>query len=107
VHWLAGREWSVPKAYPKQFRRDIVAVARRGEITLSKVAQHFGISESCLHRWMKDADVEEGVRDGMTAAERNELREPRKRIKILKQQNCTLLRAPIEYETIFNVETVA
>ena len=47
----------------------------------------FGISESCLHRWMKDADVEEGVRDGMTAAERNELRESRKRIKVLEQEN--------------------
>ncbi len=83
----------MPKAYPDQFRRDVVAVARRREIPLSKVAQDFGISESCLHRWMKDADVEEGVRDGMTAAERNELRESRKRIKVLEQENYILRRA--------------
>ncbi len=83
----------MPKAYPDQFRRDVVAVARRREIPLSKVARDFGISESCLHRWMKDADVEEGVRDGMTAAERNELRESRKRIKVLEQENYILRRA--------------
>ena len=44
----------MPKAYPEQFRRDVVAVARRREIPMSKIAQDFGISESCLHRWLKD-----------------------------------------------------
>ncbi len=83
----------MPKAYPDQFRRDVVAVARRQEILLSKVAHDFGISESCLHRWMKDADVEEGVCDGMTAAERTELRESRKLIKVLEQENYILRRA--------------
>ena len=56
----------MPNAFPDQFRRDVVAVARRRKIPLSKVAQDCGISESRLRRWMKDADVEEGVRDGMT-----------------------------------------
>ena len=82
----------MPKAYPDQFRRDVVAVARRREIPLSKVAQDFGISESCLHRWMKVSDVEEGVRDGVTAAERTELRELRKRTKKLEQENYILRR---------------
>ena len=58
-----------------------------------QIAKDFGISESCLHRWIKDADVEEGVRDGMTAAERTELRELRKRIKALEQENYILRRA--------------
>ena len=65
----------VPKAFPEQFRRDVVAVARRREIPMSKIAKDFGISESCLHRWVKQADIEDGVQDGVTAAERAELRE--------------------------------
>jgi transposase len=60
---------------------------------LSQVAKDFGISESCLHRWLKSADVEEGVRAGVTAAERDELGESRKRIRTLEQEDYILRRA--------------
>jgi transposase len=43
----------MPKAFPLEFRRDVVAVARKGEAPLSQIAKDFGISESCLHRWLK------------------------------------------------------
>ena len=40
----------LPKAFPIEFRRDVVAVARKGEAPLSQVAKDFGLSESCLRR---------------------------------------------------------
>ncbi len=83
----------MPKAFPEQFRRDVVAMARRREHSMAKIAQDFGISESCLHRWVKQADVEEGVQDGVTSGERAELRELRKRNKTLEQENYILRRA--------------
>ncbi len=46
----------MPKAFPLEFRRDVVAVARKGEAPLSQVAKDFGISESCVHRWLKLAE---------------------------------------------------
>jgi transposase len=52
-----------------------------------------GISESCLHRWLKLADIEEGTRPGVTAAESAELRELRRRNKLLEQENEVLRRA--------------
>jgi transposase-like protein len=36
------------KAYPEEFRRDVVAVARKGETSVRQVAKDFGISETCL-----------------------------------------------------------
>ena len=69
----------MPKAFPLEFRRDVVAVARKGEAPLSQIAKDFGISESCLHRWLKLADVDDGVRPGVTTQESAELRELRKR----------------------------
>ena len=59
----------VPKPFPIEFRRDVVAVARKGQAPLSQIAEDFGISEFCLHRWLKLADIEDGVRPGVTAAE--------------------------------------
>jgi transposase len=83
----------VPKAFPAEFRRDVVAVARKGQTPLSQVAADFGISESCLHRWLKLADIEDGVRPGVTASESAELRELRKRNRLLEQENEILRRA--------------
>jgi transposase len=83
----------MPKAFPLEFRRDVVAVARKGEAPLSQIAKDFGISESCLHRWLKLAGIDDGVRPGVTSSESAELRELRKRNKTLEQENEILRRA--------------
>ena len=83
----------MPKAFPLEFRRDVVAVARKGEAPLSQIAKDFGISESCLHRWLKLADVDDGLRPGVTAEESKELRELRRRNKVLETENEILRRA--------------
>jgi transposase-like protein len=58
--------FTVPKPYPKEFRDDVVNVARNREPGqhLKQIAADFGISESCLTNWMKAADVEEGSSPG-------------------------------------------
>ena len=83
----------MPKPYPKQFRDDVVAVAGKGQAPLNQIAKDFGISEGCLHNWMKKADVEDGNRPGLNDAERKELREANKRIRLLQQENEVLRRA--------------
>jgi len=83
----------MPKAFPLEFRRDVVAVARKGEAPVSQIAKDFGISESCLHRWLKLADVDDGVRPGVTSTESAELRELKKRNRTLEQENEILRRA--------------
>ena len=49
--------------------------------------------ESCLHRWLKLADVDDGLRPGITSSESAELRELRKLNKTLEQANEILRRA--------------
>ena len=83
--------------WPKPFPPSSVATSSpslaSSEAPLKQIAKDFGISEATLHNWMKRADIEEGVRDGMTSAEQKELREARKRIKLLEQENYILRRA--------------
>ena len=83
----------MPKAFPLEFRRDVVAVARKGDATLSQIALDFGISESCLHRWLKMADIDDGVRPGLTSQETAEVRELKRRNRVLEQENEILRRA--------------
>ena len=81
------------KAYPREFRDDVVAVARKSQSPLKQIAKDFGISEGSLHGWMQKADIEDGNRPGVTAADQSELREARKRIRLLEQKNEVLQRA--------------
>lgn len=81
------------KPYPKEFRDDVVAVARKGQAPLVQIAKDFGISEACLHSWLKKADIEDGNRPGLTESERVELRELKKRNRLLEQENEVLRKA--------------
>ena len=83
----------MPAPHPKEFRDDVVAVARRGDAPIAQIAKDFGISESCLRNWLTKADVEDGVKTGVTSAENTELREARKKIRLLEQENEVLRRA--------------
>ncbi len=85
----------MPKAFPEEFRRDVVAVALRKQAPMSQIAKDFGISESRLHRWVRRAEIEDGVRDGLTLAEEAEIRELKKRNRLLEQENEVLRRAAI------------
>jgi transposase len=84
----------VPTPYPKEFRRDVVAVARQGDQSRAQVARAFGISESCLARWLRIADRDDGT-DVSPAkpVDEGEVRELRKRNKQLEQEVEILRRA--------------
>jgi len=84
---------TMPRPHPKEFRDDVVAVARKSEAPIAQIAKDFGISESCLRNWLARADVEDGVRPGVTTAESVELRELKRRNRLLEQENEVLRRA--------------
>ena len=85
----------VPKPFPREFRDDVVAVAQRREpgVTIKQIAEDFGISETCLQNWLRQADVEAGRKPGLSASDSLELRELRKRNRLLEQENEILRRA--------------
>ena len=83
----------MPAAHPKEFREDVIAVARRGDAPIAQVAKDFGISESCLRNWMHQADVEDGHRPGTTKVENQEVKDLRRRNRLLEQENEVLRRA--------------
>lgn len=85
----------MPPAYPREFREDVIRVARnRGPgVRIKDIAADFGISESCLNNWLRQADRDDGLRSGPTSDDLADLREARKRIRLLEQENEVLRRA--------------
>lgn len=83
------------KPYPKEFRDDVVRVARNREpgVELSQIAKDFGVHFTTLYAWMRKADIEDGERPGVTEVQSAELREAKRRIKTLEQEVEVLRRA--------------
>lgn len=87
----------MPRPYPKEFREGAIKLARQGDRPIAQVAADVGIAESCLRRWLKQDELDHGERDdGLTSAEREELRELRKRVKRLEQEK-EILRTAAAY----------
>ena len=86
---------AVTKPYPKEFRDDVVRVARNREpgVELSQVAKDFGVHFTTLYKWMKQSDTADGAQPGTASASSAELSEARKRIRLLEQENEVLRRA--------------
>lgn len=87
--------FTMPDAYPMEFRRDVVQVARNREpgVSLEKIAADFGIHPITLSNWLKKADIDDGVKPGITSTGSAELREANKRIRLLEQERWLLKRA--------------
>jgi putative transposase len=73
----------VPKPYPREFRDDVVRVARSRDdgVTMEQIAADFGVHPLTLSKWMRQADVDDGVRSGTSTSDSAELRDARRRTK--------------------------
>ncbi len=83
----------MPAAYPEEFRRRAVDLARESDESLSVVARRIGISISGLRRWVAQAEVDEGRKSGLATEERQELSRLRKENRVLRMERDLLSRA--------------
>ncbi|OXS84355.1 MULTISPECIES: transposase [Kocuria] len=70
----------MPAPYPQEIRDDVVPVARSREdgVTIARTAKDFGVHEMTLRKWIRQADVEAGVRTGTTREDAGATREVRR-----------------------------
>lgn len=60
---------------------------------MAEIAKDLGISESCLRNWMSQADINEGVKEGLTSDERAELVRLRREVRVKDMEIEILKRA--------------
>jgi len=83
----------MPRPHPPEFRQRAVELARLREKPVSKIAEDLGIAESCLRNWMKQADIDDGRRNGLSTDERAELAQLRRDLRTAKMEIEILKRA--------------
>ena len=85
----------MPKKFPPEFKRDVVTVARRGDLTVAEVAADFDISVESVRRWMRPSDIDDGVVGGLTTSVQSELVQLRREKRRLEMENEILLRTSL------------
>ena len=83
----------MPKKFPPEFKRDVVTVARRGDLTIAEVAADFDVSVESVRRWMRQADIDDGIKNGLTTAEQSEVVQLRRDKRRLEMEVEILRRA--------------
>jgi transposase len=79
--------------YPAEFRDQIIALARAGR-SVESLAREFEPCVATIHGWVKQAEIDGGTRDdGLTSAERDELRRLRKENRRLRTERDILSKA--------------
>jgi transposase-like protein len=81
------------KRYPQEFRQRAVELARQREKPVAHLAADLGVSDATLHAWLRQADIDEGQREGLTTEERAELVRLRRANRLLEMENEILKRA--------------
>lgn len=83
-----------PPPYPREFRVEAVRLVRETGRSINQTARELGCSSEALRSWLKQADLDAGVRtDGLTTAEREELGRLRRENRVLRMEREILLKA--------------
>ena len=85
----------MPQPFPQEFRDDVVRVAQNRDpgVTRDQIAKDFGIHVGTLDKWMRQARIDDGNQPGLTRTDSDELRELRRRNRLLEQEVEVLRRA--------------
>lgn len=78
--------------YPPEFRREALELVRSGR-SIGDVAESLGVSAQTLRNWRRQDDVDVGRAEGLTSAEREELRRLRRDNRRLSQEREILKKA--------------
>lgn len=83
----------MPRAKPPEFRQRAVELARLREKPIAQIGSDLGIAESCLRRWLRQAEIDEGSREGLSSDERAELVRLRRELRVKEMEIEILKRA--------------
>ncbi len=81
------------RPYAAEFRARVVDLARSGR-TLLSLSKEFGVTDTTIRNWLRQADLDQGRRtDGLTTEEKQELARLRKEVVRLREERDILEKA--------------
>jgi len=83
------------RSFPDEYKAEVIDLCRSSARSIAAVARDLDLSETAVRRWVNQAEVDAGRRDGLSTAEREELARLRKEVRILREERDILRRATV------------
>lgn len=80
-------------AYPPEFKAEAVRLVESSERSLAALAKDLGVADQTLRNWVRQAEIDDGLRDALAPSEREELRQLRREVRTLRQEREILKKA--------------
>jgi transposase len=81
--------------HTQEFKAEAVRPAKSGNESVTQTAKDPGIALESLRKWIREAEIEAGLRrDGLTAAERGELKLLRREVRVLQEEREIMRKPP-------------
>jgi transposase len=84
-----------PSKYPKELMDRGVRLALEGQRPIAHIARDLGIGAEALRKRVRRAEVDGGLREGLTSEEREEIKRLRREVFELRRANSILKEASV------------
>ena len=81
------------RSFSEEYKVEVVALCRSSEKSMSEIARDLDLTESSVRRWVSQAEIDAGHKEGLTSSEREELVRLRKEVRVLREELDILKRA--------------
>lgn len=83
------------RSFPTEYKAELVALCRSGGKSIGQICRDLDLTEAMVRRWVAQAEIDSGQREGLTTAERTELAQLRKENRVLREERDILKRATV------------
>ena len=81
------------RSFTPEFKAHTIELVRTSGKSVGEVCRDLDLTETAVRRWVAQADVDAGRRDGLTTAEREELSRLRRENRVLRDERDILKKA--------------
>ena len=81
------------RRYTQEFKAETVSLIRSSGKSMSQICRDLGLADSTVSRWLAQAEVDAGQREGLTTEERQELSLLRRENRVLREEREILRKA--------------